>query len=139
MATILLQNQPAIQAQQQVAVTRAQVATTARAFQDLSAQISNTRDVLIAQVANPAEVGLPAFTAAWNARERLNQLHEQLTAVQTGLNAHMPSPSDFQTRLNEHERTQIRGLYASSLYTQQDLAEQYGVTQPTIARIVDRT
>lgn len=110
---------------------------TARAFQDLSAEISKARDVLIAQVANPAEVRYDAFKAAWDARNRLNQLHGQLTLVEAGLSAHIPTPSDFQVRLSDQERKQIRGLYASGLYTQGQLAYQFGVAPPTIAGIID--
>jgi transposase-like protein len=45
----------------------------------------------------------------------------------------MPQSS---SRLTEEEKKQIKGLYLSGLYTQQQLANQYGVTQPTISDIV---
>ncbi len=137
MATEPTSNPSAVVAQQQVAVTRTQVATTTRAIQDLSAQIQNAQSMLGAQMVTTPQMGLQEFQAAWQERDRLNQLHAQLHTLQDGLSKNMPSPSDFQVRLTDKERSEIRGLYASGLYTQQQLADQYGVTQPTIARIVE--
>jgi transposase-like protein len=45
-------------------------------------------------------------------------------------------PHASTARLSDQERQQIKGLYLSRLYTQQQLAEQYGVSQPTIGDIV---
>lgn len=116
--------------------SRAQVAATTRAFQDISAQISQARDVVSNSMTDTATMGLAAFTAAWAAREQLNTLNEQAANLQAGLGQHMPAPAAFKGSLTPAERTQIGCLYNSGLYTQQQLADQYGVSQPTIGRIV---
>jgi predicted transcriptional regulator len=38
--------------------------------------------------------------------------------------------------LSPQEKTEIRGLYDSGLYTQHQLADQYGVTQPAVSQCV---
>ena len=45
-------------------------------------------------------------------------------------------PETSTARLSDNERQQIKGLYSSGLYTQQEIADQYGVSQPTIGDIV---
>lgn len=124
-----------IRAEQPV-VSRAQVASTMRAFQDVDAHISNSRAVLADKMTNAASMGQQDFQEAWEARKNLNQLHDQLNDLRVGLEKHMPAPSDFQAPLTPEEKTQIVGLYASGLYTQRQLAEQYGVSQPTVGRAV---
>lgn len=95
----------------------------------------------VLRLLNEASRTNDAFKAALDARDRLNQLNGQLANVQAGLRAchDMPNPTDFQVRLSDQERKQIRGLYASGLYTKGQLAYQYGVAQQTIARIIDGT
>lgn len=121
---------------EQPAFSRAQVAATARAFQDINGQIEQARGVISHSMSNAATMGHEAFQQAWNAREQLNQLHTQAASLQAGLAQYMPAPETFQGSLSTVERTQIAGLYASGLYTQQQLADQYGVSQPTVGRIV---
>jgi len=121
---------------EQPAFSRAQVAATTRAFQDINGQIEHARNVIGHSMTNAASMGYGAFQQAWAAREQLNQLQGQATNLQTGLSQHMPAPSSFQGNLSEAERVQIRGLYQTGMYTQQQLADQYGVSQATIARIV---
>lgn len=124
---------------EQPAFSRAQVAATARAFQDINGQIEQARAVITNSMTNAATMGLEAFQSAWASRQQLNQLHAQAASLQAGLAQHMPAPSAFQGNLSPEERTQIVGLYNSGLYTQQQLAEQYGVSQPTVGRVVSGT
>lgn len=124
---------------EQPAFSRAQAAATTRAFQDINAQIDQARAVITNSMTNAATMGPEAFQSAWASRQQLNQLHTQAASLQAGLAQHMPAPSAFQGNLNSQERAQIAGLYASGLYTQQQLADQYGVSQPTIGRIVGDT
>lgn len=124
---------------EQPAFSRAQVAATTRAFQDINGQIEQARAVITNSMTNAATMGHDAFQRAWDSRQQLNQLHTQAANLQAGLAQHIPAPSVFQGSLNPEERTQIAGLYASGLYTQQQLADQYGVSQPTVGRIVGGT
>lgn len=121
---------------EQPAFSRAQVAATVRAFQDINGQIEQARAVISNNMRNAPTMGFEAFQQAWSARETLNTLSAQAAALQAGLSQHTPAPTNFQGNLTAVERTQIAGLYASGLYTQQQLADQYGVSQPTIGRIV---
>lgn len=121
---------------EQPAFSRAQVAATARAFQDINGQIEQSRGVIAGSMTNAGTMGYDAFQQAWASRQQLNLLNEQAASLQAGLAQYMPAPSSFQGNLSEAERVQIRGLYQTGLYTQQQLADQYGVSQATIARIV---
>jgi DNA-binding XRE family transcriptional regulator len=120
----------------QAIVSRAQVAATTRAFQDIDTQIENARAALASSMTDAASMGPQAFQQAWKSRSKLNEYREQANTLQAGLAQHMPVPEAFQANLSDVERTQIQGLYASGLYTQQQLASQYGVKQPTINRVV---
>ncbi|MHB9704036.1 helix-turn-helix domain-containing protein [Alcaligenes aquatilis] len=121
---------------EQPAFSRTQVAATTRAFQDISGQIEQARSVITNSMTNASAMGYDAFQQAWNARETLNTLHEQADTLQTGLAQFVPQVSTFQGNLSQEERNQILHLYRSGLYTQQQLADQYGVSQATIARLV---
>ena len=129
-------NQAQIVQAEAPAATRAQAASAHRAFQDINASIQHAQEVLSNAMTFAPVMGYDAFQQAWQARQALNGYQEQANQLQQGLSSHIPAPSAFQAQLSDTERKQIRGLYASGLYTQQHLASQYGVSQATIARIV---
>ncbi|WP_216638213.1 hypothetical protein, partial [Brevibacillus brevis] len=54
---------------------------------------------------------------------------KKLSESQTGEN-------NNQSVLTEEQVKEIRGLYKSKIYTQQALANRYGVARPTIADII---
>lgn len=122
------------QAQQQI-FSRSDIATTKRAFQDIKNQASKLSKDITHYVSNTSNCSEHNFQEAWNKRQELNKLKEQLSAMEEQMTKCMPSQSN--SRLKDHEKTEIKGLYQSGLYTQQQLATQYGVTQPTIHDIVN--
>lgn len=123
-----------VQAAQQQCFTRSDIATTHRAFNDLQQQAGKLSNAIFQIAATAPHCSQEAFQTAWNHRQELNQIQGQLGELNARMEAMMPSAST--ARLSDNERTQIRGLYASGLYTQQELADQYGVSQPTIGDIV---
>lgn len=122
-----------IQAAQQQSFTRTDIATTHRAFNDLQQQADKLSNAIFRVAATAQHCSQEAFQEAWNRRNELNQIQEQLGSLRTQMDTMMPVAST--SRLSETERTQIKGLYASGLYTQKELADQYGVSQPTVGDI----
>jgi len=118
------------------AATRTQAASAQRAFQDISGSIQQAQAALATAMTTAPVMGYDAFQQAWQARQALNGYQEQAAQLQQGLAQYIPTPSAFQVHLSDVEKVQIRGLYASGLYTQQQLSLQYGVSQATIARVV---
>ncbi|POY54817.1 hypothetical protein PB70LOC_04473 [Pectobacterium versatile] len=121
---------------QRVEYTRTDVATTRRALSDLELQRSRLGEQVQRRMATASTANLEEFQAAWNDRSSLNDVNDQISSIRQTLESMMPSESS--ARLSQDERTQITGLYASGLYTQSQLAQQYGVSQPTIGDIVRR-
>lgn len=116
------------------AISRTDVASTRRAFQDLTTQVTRLQNEVARLVASEAFVSQESFQQAWDKRLQLNQLNERIAEVRQQTESFMPQPGG--ARLTERERNEIKHLYQSGLYTQQKLADQYGVTQPTIGDIV---
>jgi predicted nucleic acid-binding Zn-ribbon protein len=123
-----------VQAAQQQSFSRADIATTRRAFQDLQGQTEKLKNAIFQIATDTPHCSKESFDEAWKKRDQLNQVQAQMTVLQEQMNGIMPSAST--ARLSEIERRQIKGLYATGLYTQQQLADQYGVSQPTIGDIV---
>jgi DNA-directed RNA polymerase specialized sigma subunit len=123
-----------IQAAQQQSITRADIATTKRAFQDLQGQAEKLKGALFSIAASAPHCSKESFEEAWSKRDQLNQVQQQMSGLQKQMLDLMPETST--ARLSDNERQQIKGLYSSGLYTQQEIADQYGVSQPTIGDIV---
>ncbi|MEI8573957.1 hypothetical protein U737_12225 [Methylomonas sp. LW13] len=123
-----------IQVAQQQQITRSDVATTKRAFQDLKDKAEKLSNTVFQIAASAQTCNKDAFEEAWKHRQELNEVNSELSKLEEKMAACMPSTST--ARLSEKEKNEIRGLYATGLYTQQQLADQYGVTQPTIGDIV---
>lgn len=123
-----------VQKAQQQAFVRADVAATTRAFQDLDSRVAKLSDSIFQLAATAPNCSKEAFEEAWKKREELNQVHHDLANLESKIKSCMPPSST--ARLTPQERQQIKGFYQTGLYTQQQLAEQYGVTQPTIGDIV---
>lgn len=129
------QTQPSIvHAAQQQQITRSDVATTKRAFQDLKNQAEKLSNTVFQIAATAPNCTKEAFEEAWEQRNKLNAVNVELAKLEGEMATCMPSTST--ARLGDKEKKEIRGLYATGLYTQQQLADQYGVTQPTIGDIV---
>lgn len=123
--------------QQQVAehaTTRSDVATMHRSISDLKSQVDRLRSNLGTIMIQSESMEFANFKSAWEKREELNRLNEDISKIEDRLKQYTPPPSS--ARLTEQERNEIRGLHSSGLYTQQQLADQYGVTQPTISDLL---
>lgn len=120
---------------EQAQFSRSDLATTRRALSDLETQSGRLTEQVHYQLAKPGQVSLEDFQAGWAQREKLNQISGQIDALKQSISEILPNVSSS-PRLSVEEREQICGLYQSRLYTQQQIAEQYGVSQPTIGDIV---
>jgi hypothetical protein len=111
--------------------SRTDVATTKRAWQDLTAQISKLNSEMYNDFADRSKDPV----AILENRKRLIALEDRLKEIESQFNEHLPQIGS--SRLTEAEKNEIRCLYASRLYSQQQLANQYNVSQPTISDIVN--
>jgi hypothetical protein len=121
---------------QQQCFTRSDVATTRRAIQDLKSQSEKLKGSLNQSLAEADNTSFNEFKAIWEQRNKLNQVNNQVNELEQGIAEIMPSLS--KAKLSNEERNEIAGLYNSKLYTQSQLAEQYGVSQPTIGDVVKK-
>lgn len=116
------------------ATSRSDVATVKRSIRDLQKQVDRLQGNLSSQLTQNEQVDLDSFEKAWDNRKKLNSLNQKITELEQEISPHIPSLGN--ARLTEEEKRQIKGLHNSGLYTQKELADQYGVTQPTISDIV---
>ena len=116
------------------ATSRSDVATVKRSIRDLQKQVGILQGNLSSQLTQNEQVDLASFEKAWENRQKLNSLNQKITELEQEISPHIPSLGN--ARLTEEEKRQIKGLHNSGLYTQKELADQYGVTQPTISDIV---
>lgn len=130
------QDQEQNQQQEQQCFSRSDVATTRRAIQDLKNQADKLKRSINNSMSEANTVSLDEFKSSWDKREALNKVNKKVDELGGTLSDMMPSLS--KARLSDEERTQIKGLYNSKLYTQKQLAEQYGVSQPTVGEVVKK-
>lgn len=121
------------QVAQQQSFSRSDVATTKRAIQDLENETKKLRDAIMQMASTDSDCPQELFEAAWQKQKQLNLANKELASLKQRLNNCLPHTST--ARITDKERKEIRGLYSTGLYTQGQLAEQYGVTQPTISDI----
>lgn len=122
---------------QQQCFTRSDVATTRRAIQDLKGQSEKLKSSLSQALATADNTSMDEFQSIWSKREKLNQVNNQVNELEQSINEIMPSLS--KTKLSDEEKNEITGLYNSKLYNQTQLAEQYGVSQPTIGDVIKKS
>lgn len=122
-----------IEVRSEVQATRSDTASVRRAIQDINRQIDNRRSNIDAVLRDARTLDASSVTQLITERESLNQLHQRSQELQNQLISNVPSSS---ASLSIQERREIAGLYQSGLYTQQQLADQYGVTQSAISQSV---
>jgi len=122
-----------IEVKSEVEETRSGIASVRRAIQDINRQIDNKRSNIDAVLRDAKTLDASSVTRLITERENLNQLHQRSQELQNQLIPNAPSSS---ASLSTQERREIAGLYQSGLYTQKQLAEQYGVTQSAISQSV---
>lgn len=122
-----------VEVKSEVQVTRSDTASVRRAIQDINRQIDNKRSNIDAVLRDARTLDTSSVTQLITERENLNQLHERSQELQNQLISNVPSSS---ASLSTQEKREIAGLYQSGLYTQKQLADQYGVTQSAISQSV---
>ena len=120
-----------VEVRSEVQATRSDTASVRRAIQDINRQIDNRRSNIDAVLRDARSLDTSSVTQLITERENLYQLHQKSQELQNQLISNIPSSS---ASLSTHERREIAGLYQSGLYTQQQLADQYGVTQSAISQ-----
>ena len=121
---------------EQAQITRSDVADVKRSIQTLNKQADHIRRSLDQQLTTSSRIEPNTTVHIINKRNDLNMVNQQIKQLEVKLSSYMPTPSS--AKLNDKEQQEIRGLYSSGRYTQKELAEQYGVTQPTISDIVKK-
>ncbi|MBK5376205.1 hypothetical protein JFT81_16360 [Pseudomonas sp. TH43] len=113
-------------------LSRAAVASTRRGIDDLTQGIQHIERSLLQQgfSSTNQQTAVEVAEQFLEAQRLKAELGRALARTEAIL------PSHGNAKLTEEEKNQIRGLYASGLYTQAQLARQYGVQQPTISEIV---
>ena len=122
-----------VEVKSEVQVTRSDTASVRRAVQDINRQIDNRRSNIDAVLRDARTLDTSSVTQLITERENLNQLHERSQELQNQLISNVPLSS---ASLSTQEKREIAGLYQSGLYTQKQLADQYGVTQSAISQNV---
>lgn len=116
------------QVQQQL--NRSEIATNIRAVADLSKSLQRSRDILNEKLATTRDLDIVEIN---NRRKELFDLEDRVREYSKELT----SNSQISTAaVSEVEKQQIRGLYTSGLYTQSQIASQYGITQSAVSQIV---
>jgi hypothetical protein len=111
-------------------ISRTVVATTRRGIDDIKKGIEEVAKGLMHQGFDE-EMTVNEVAAKFLEAQRLRA---ELNAVLARTEAMLPNHGN--AKLTENEKKQIRGLYSTGLYTQTQLAGQYGVQQPTISEII---
>lgn len=123
-----------VEVRSEVQITRSDTASVRRAIQDVNRQIDNRRSNIDAVLRDARTLDNSSVRQLLTERENLNQLHQRSQELQNQLLSNMPSSSS--ASLSMQEKREIGGLYQSGLYTQKQLADQYGVTQSAISQSV---
>lgn len=112
-------------------IARSDIARNIRATDDISSQIQQRREYLHQQLTTTRSLDVLEITRQ---REELFTLEEQLQHFSKKMVSNSV-PSTAAT--NDYERKEIKGLYESGLYTQLQIARQYGITQSAVSQIVN--
>jgi DNA-directed RNA polymerase specialized sigma subunit len=70
-------------------------------------------------------------------RNRLNALYDDADRLKNSLMKNSPAAST--AAFSDKEKKEIKALYDSGLYTQKELAQQYGVSQSAISQTTKRS
>ncbi|KAA0948939.1 hypothetical protein FQ186_03720 [Pseudomonas sp. ANT_H14] len=111
------------------AMTRSQVATAQRSFQEMNDSLLAVERQLLHEdltAANVQEIAEKMVLAS-DLRRRLQAAAPVLQGV---------TPKAGNARLTDRERREIQGYYMTGNYTQEQLAAQFQVSQATVSNIV---
>jgi len=118
-----------------VPYTRSDRASVFRSEQELKKLAEKIKEQLVIEITSDEEIGTEKLNKIIKQRQKLNEINTQIDNVKNKFLDIMPAKSS--ARLSDKEKNEIRSLYKSGLYTQENLATQYGVTQPAITAIIN--
>lgn len=118
----------------EVNTTRSDIASIKRSIQDINEQIDKKRSSIDTVLRNSRTLDSAETLKLLKEREKLNHLNQTSEELQRKLLPDRPVSSA--ASLSTQERREIKGLYNSGLYTQRQLAEQYGVTQSAVSQSI---
>lgn len=126
-------NQIQVIQNEQQQFTRSDRARNIRATEDLRQQVEQRRQNINQQLVNSRDIDVIGLT---NQRNELFAIEDQLQEISKKI---MPNTSSSSAATSDVEKQEIRGLYGSGLYTQKQIASQYGISQPAISQILTQT
>lgn len=118
-------------------ISRSDIADTTRSKQDLLKQISNLRNELTESMTNHKITDYNEINEMYEKKNDLVKLEDQVKELYEKIDSMQPSINS-NAKLTDNEVREIQGFAATGRYTQQQLAEQYGVKQPTISDVIRR-
>lgn len=119
-------------AESRVQVTRSDVARLHRATQDIDRHINRSTQNIDAMLRENRHISTETLTNLATERNRLNDLHAESERLKKSLMTNAPVASN--ASFTDREKKEIKSLYESGLYTQKELALQYGVSQSAISQ-----
>ena len=125
------------QVESHVQTTRSDVARLHRATQDIERHISRTRQNIDATLRDSRYISSEALKNLAEERNRLNALDDDADRLKNSLMKNSPAAST--AAFSDKEKKEIKALYDSGLYTQKELAQQYGVSQSAISQTTKRS
>lgn len=113
--------------------TRSDRARNIRATEDLKQQIEQRRQNINQQLTVTRDLDICSLT---DQRTELFALEDQLQKISQTIMPNIPISS---AATSNTEKQEIKGLYGSGLYTQKQIAAQYGISQSAISQILTNT
>lgn len=120
-----------------VQTTRSDVARLHRATQDIERHINHTKQNIDATLRDSRYISPESLKNLAEERNRLNTLYADANRLKESLMQNSPAAST--AAFSDKEKKEIKALYDSGLYTQKELAQQYGVSQSAISQTTKKS
>lgn len=118
-------------------VSRADIAATIRAKQDVQKQINNLRSELTNVMVNDSSISGDKILSVIESKNKLVELERKGDEFFSELSSLQPKINS-KVRFSEQEIEEIKNVAALKRYTQEQLGEQWGVSQPAISEILKK-
>lgn len=125
------------QVESRMQITRSDVARLHRATQDIERHINRSSQNIDATLRENRHISPDTLKTLVEERNRLNNLYTESERLKTSLVQNTPIASN--AAFVDREKKEIRSLYESGLYTQKELAQQYGVSQSAISQTTKKS
>lgn len=124
-------------AESRVQITRSDVARLHRATQDIDRHINRSTQNIDGMLRENRHIDPNTLTTLVMERNRLNDLHSESERLKKSLMKNAPLGSN--ASFTDREKKELKSLYESGLYTQKELAQQYGVSQSAISQTTKKS